>query len=70
MSTSQPEETLPDYPTCACADCLEKAMGRQQKHNPPCWIDKCQICGHKTTVYDPVTFGNPKIEKFQSPAEE
>lgn len=69
MSNTAPEGHLSEYPSCACADCLEKAQGRQMKLNPPCWVERCPVCGHKTTVYDPATFGRPRLENFQPPAQ-
>ncbi len=55
------------YPSCACADCLETAGGRQLTYNCAWWVEFCPVCNHKTSVTDPKNFGNPSIDGFYRP---
>lgn len=46
----------------ACADCLEDAGGRQQRHNIAWRIDYCGCCGVRKAVTDPLNFGAPPLQ--------
>ena len=45
----------------ACADCLEEAGGRQQRHNIFWHVEICPCCGKHRATTDPLNFGNPKL---------
>lgn len=47
--------------THACADCLEEAGGRQQKHDISWQVEFCPCCEKRASVTDIRNFGAPKL---------
>jgi hypothetical protein len=46
----------------ACADCLEKAGGRQNAHRVPWRLGICGACGKRKVITEPKYFGNPPVQ--------